>query len=156
MKKILLHAFGNPGRGDDGLGNEFINEMEGWIKLNNVRSISTESSYQLNIEDASDIAGYDIVIFVDASKAEIESYSYTPVQPQLQQTFTTHSISPSSLVALCKELYSIVPLVYLLQIKGYQWEFGEKISAKAAQNLKKALDFSKSTVLSYQNQEENV
>ena len=153
MKKILLHAYGNPGRGDDGLGNEFIKEIERWIAENNVHVIETDSSYQLNIEDASVIAEFDIVIFVDASKAEIESHSFTQIQPEATQSFTTHSLSLSSLLALCIELYGHSPLVYLLQIKGYQWEFGEGLSTDASKNLENALEFAKSIVLGFRNQD---
>ena len=153
MKKILLHAYGNPGRGDDGLGNEFIEEIERWITENNVPAVTTDSSYQLNIEDASIISEFDIVIFVDATRAEIESHSLTPIQPQAAQAFTTHSLSPSSLFALCKELYNRSPLVYLLQIKGYQWEFGAGLSVQAKENLKNALRFSFGLISDFQNQE---
>jgi len=97
VKKILLHAYGNPGRGDDGLGNEFIKELDRWIAEHKLQLITTDSNYQLNIEDASVIAEYDVVIFIDASKAEIDTYSYVQIQPQATQSFSTHSISPSSL-----------------------------------------------------------
>jgi hydrogenase maturation protease len=153
MKKILLHAYGNPGRGDDGLGNEFIKEIERWLAENNLDVVTTDSSYQLNIEDASIIAEFDIVIFIDATRAEIESHSFTQIQPQATQTFTTHSISPSSLFALCKELYTRSPLVYLLQIKGYQWEFGVGLSVQAKENLEHALKFSFDLISDFQNQE---
>lgn len=153
QKKILLYAYGNPGCGDDGLGNAFIERMEKWIKEENLQSISTDSGYQLNIEDAASIANYDVVIFVDASKAEIDSYSFSKVQPEPQQTFTTHFVSPSTLVLLCQELYKRLPLVYLLQVKGFQWEFDERLSEKAQENLEKALKFAQKTIIDFQNQE---
>lgn len=153
MKKILLHAYGNPGRGDDGLGNEFIVAMERWIKQNHLSTVITESSYQLNIEDAADIIHYDVVIFIDASSADIEPYDFSKVYPESHTTFTTHAVSPASLLALCMELYTHHPLVYLLQIKGYEWEFREGLSAKAQENLQKSLQFAQRTILDFQNQE---
>lgn len=153
MKKILLHAYGNPGRGDDGLGNEFITNMERWIADAGITNVATESSYQLNIEDAAAIADFDITIFVDASRADGEPFLFAPIQPNPAQSFTTHSVSPASLLALCRELYGRTPLVYLLQIKGYHWEFGEGLSPEAAQNLEKSLIFAKSAIAGFQNQE---
>ena len=153
QKKILLYAYGNPGRGDDGLGNAFIERIDQWIKEKNLQSISTDSSYQLNIEDAASIANFDVVVFVDASKANIDSYSFSKVQPEPQQTFTTHSVSPSTLVLLCQELYNKLPLVYLLQVKGFRWEFGEQLSEKALENLEKALEFAQKAIIDFQNQE---
>lgn len=153
MKKILLHAYGNPGRGDDGLGNKFIEAMEQWIRENDIHGIAADSSYQLNIEDASVMAEYDIVIFIDASKGDIDSYAFEKVAPQSSQSFSTHSVSPSALLALCGELFNHTPLVFLLQIKGYEWEFGEGLSDKAVKNLQKAIKFLQSTVVDFQKQE---
>ena len=153
MKKILLHAYGNPGRRDDGVGNECISIIERWIQEKDLTHITTDSSYQLNIEDASIMAEYDVVIFIDASKGDIESYSFEPVAPQTSQSFSTHSVSPSALLALCGELFNYTPLVYLLQIKGYEWEFGEGLSQKAVENLHNAIKFLQSTVIEFQNRE---
>lgn len=153
VKKILLHAYGNPSRGDDGLGNKVIEAMEQWIRENDIHGIAADSSYQLNIEDASVMAEYDIVIFIDASKGDIEAYSFDPVVSQPSQSFSTHSVSPSALLALCGELFNRTPLVYLLQIKGYEWEFGEGLSDKAVNNHQKAINFLQSTVVDFQKQE---
>lgn len=152
MKKILLHAYGNPGRGDDGLGHAFIGEMEEWITRNSLKSISTDSNYQLNVEDVAEMIHYDIVIFIDASTAEIDSYSFAAVQPAPHTSFTTHSISPASLLSLCMELYTHHPLVYLLQIKGYQWDFKEGLSENATRDLQNAVKFAQAMILKFQNQ----
>lgn len=150
VKKILLHAYGNPGRSDDGLGNECIGMIERWIREKDLSHVDTDSSYQLNIEDASVMAEYDVVIFIDASKGDIESYSFVPVTPQPSQSFSTHSVSPFALAALCRELFHRVPLVYLLQIKGYEWGFGEGLSPNASKNLEKAISFLKLTIHDFQ------
>ena len=152
-KKILLHAFGNSGRGDDGLGEEFIRKVYPWIEKNDLHLIDTESSFQLNIEHASTMADHDIVVFVDASKSDIPSYSFSQIFPESQHSFTSHLISPSVLLRVCTELYNRSPLVYLLQIKGYQWEFGEGLSTNASKNLQIALEFVKLTIVDFQNQE---
>lgn len=141
MKRILLHAFGNPGRNDDGLGNECIEALDAWIKQNKFQSVATNSSFQLNVEDCADIIHYDVVVFIDASKEEIESFSFAPVTPESHLTYTTHSVTPSSLLALCMELYTHHPAVYLLQIKGFEWEFKEGLSDAAKKNLEKAITF---------------
>ena len=149
MKKILLHAYGNPGRRDDGVGNECIAIIERWIQEKDLKYITTDSSYQLNVEDASIMAEYAIVIFIDASKGDIDSYTFEPVVPKTSQSFSTHSVSPSALLALCGELFNRAPLVYLLQIKGYEWEFGEGLSQKAVENLHNAINFLQSTVIEF-------
>lgn len=56
-------------------------------------------------------------------------------------------MSPSSVLALCRELYGKEPDAFLLSIKGYSWEFGEEISRRARENLDKALVFFKRILL---------
>lgn len=153
MKKILLHAYGNPGRCDDGLGDAFITAIEQWLKQHRIASVSTTSSFQLNVEDAADVVHYDYVIFVDASKGESEPFSFVEVRPSPHSSFTTHSLSAESVLSLCMELYTHHPTVYQLQIKGYEWGIGEGLSQKAQKNLHNAIEFAKKTVRDFSNQE---
>jgi hydrogenase maturation protease len=139
-ERILIYAYGNPGRQDDGLGNRFVEEFGKWIRSQDIEGIELESNYQLNIEDSLIIAGKDIVIFVDASNEDIEDIHFSPVEPsEGRSEFTTHAASPSFVLALCIQLYDKHPKTYLLQIRGYEWEFKEGISEKAEKNLEKAL-----------------
>jgi len=141
-ERILIYAYGNPGRQDDGLGNRFAEELGKWINDKNIQGIETESNYQLNIEDSLTIADKDIVIFVDASNEDIEDILFSVVEPsEGKSEFTTHSASPAFVLALCIRLYDKHPKAYLLQIRGYEWEFKEGLSAKAEKNLQKALEF---------------
>jgi len=69
-KRVLIYGYGNPGRQDDGLGNEMVNMIQKWIETHHLTCMETDSNYQLNIEDAEKIAPWDIVVFVDATKEE--------------------------------------------------------------------------------------
>jgi hydrogenase maturation protease len=146
-KRILIYAFGNPGRQDDGLGNRFVEELEPWLKENGHDQVTTESNYQLNIEDADNIKDMDIVVFVDASTEDIGDYHLGLVEPsEGRSEFTMHAASPAYILALCIKLYQKYPETYLLQIRGYEWEFLEKLSPRAEQNLSQALGFIKERI----------
>jgi len=140
VKKILIYGYGNPGRQDDGLGNAFIQRLEEWANEKQLTGFEFDSNYQLNIEDAANIAGKDLVVFVDASEEEIEDFILTPVNEATKVTFTTHAASPGYIVNLCRELYNKIPATYMLHIRGYEWEFKEGLSAKAENNLEKSLE----------------
>ncbi len=143
-ERILIYAYGNPGRQDDGLGNRLIEELDKWIENQGIEGIELESNWQLNIEDALKIAEKDTVIFVDASNENIEDIDFSTVEPsEGKSDFTTHSASPSFILALCIQLYGKYPKTWLLQIRGYSWEFKEGLSEKAEKNLLKALEFLK-------------
>ena len=139
--KILIHAYGNPGRGDDGVGNAFIEMCQPWLSSEYAHHVTIESSYQLNVEDAYTMSEFDIVVFVDATKDEKWDYSFTKILPESQSPFTTHSMLPSGVLYLCNELYGKQPDTFLLQIKGYEWEMLEGLSEHAERNLWKAFHF---------------
>lgn len=141
--KILVYGYGNPGREDDGLGYELVKRLEEWSAAEEMTGIEFDCNYQLNIEDAEKISGKDLVIFVDASTEDIEDYLLTEVTGERDVSFTTHAASPGYIVKLCQELFEKVPKVYLLHIKGYQWEFKEGLSEKAENNLTKAYSYIK-------------
>ncbi len=138
---ILVYGYGNPGRSDDGLGIEFTQRFESLTKNKKEVHWSFDSNYQLNIEDADALAGNDIVIFADASEEEIDDFCISLVDAKSEMSFTTHAASPGYIVHLCEKLFNKRPVVYLLHIKGYDWEFKEGLSEKAVQNLQKALDY---------------
>ena len=147
-ERILIYAYGNPGRQDDGLGNRFVEELEKWVRDNQISGIEFESNYQLNIEDAANISDKDIVIFADASEEEIEDIHFSVIEPSGGKSeFTTHAASPSFVLALCIQLYNKHPKTFLLQIRGYEWDFKEGLSERAEKNLEKALEFLKGITL---------
>jgi len=141
--QILIYGYGNPGRQDDGLGIEFVNRLEQWVSELGLSGFEFENNYQLNIEDAEAIAGKDLVIFADASEEDIKDFCISLVDGEAKLSFTTHAASPGYIVKLCKELFNKNPLVLLVHIKGYEWEFQEGISEKATLNLEQALDYMK-------------
>jgi len=138
--KILIYGYGNPGRQDDGLGNAFVERLSAWVAEQKLKGFEFDSNYQLNIEDADAIADKDIVIFIDASTEEIKDFLLTLVNPEAKVSFTSHSASPGYIAQLCRELYGKNPAVYLLHIKGYQWEFMEGLTEKAKINLEISLE----------------
>ena len=147
---ILVYGYGNPGREDDGLGIELVRRLEAWVNQTGISGITFDSNYQLNIEDAEIISQKDVVIFADASTEDIDDFILTEVTGESEATFTTHAASPGYILKLCTDLFGKFPHVYLLHIKGYQWEFCESISDKAEINLQKAFEFMKDYLVNLQ------
>lgn len=134
---IYVYGFGNPGRQDDGLGPAIIEKLEN----EKIQGIKTDCNYQLNIEDADNIAGCEFVIFVDASIDADEPFSFRRIEPAAEITFTTHSMSPESVIALCTDIHGSAPEAYVLAIRGYEWEFLEGLSPEAENNFHDAYRF---------------
>lgn len=134
---IYVYGFGNPGRQDDGMGPAIIDRLVS----DNISGIITDSNYQMNIEDAHNISQCDTVIFIDASLDAEEPFSFYKIEPSAEITFSTHTMAPESVIALCKDLYDKDMEAYVMAIKGYEWEFMEGFTPKAVENFDKAYIF---------------
>ena len=136
--KILVLAYGNPGRRDDGLGPALAAALE---RLD-LPGVTIDSDYQLTVEDAAAIAEHDVVVFADADCAGPEPFTFRRVVPEAGVGFSSHSVSPQGVLGLAAGLLGAQPTGYVLGIRGYEFnEFGEGLSARAEANLAAALRF---------------
>jgi hydrogenase maturation protease len=133
--KILVLGYGNPGRQDDGLGPAAAGALcrLGW------RNVTTVDDYQLNIEDALDIAAHDIVWFVDAAKTGFAPFSVQHVRPSATLEFTSHLLRPAALLAIAQGYCKRAPPAFLLGIRGYEFAFAETLTPGGRANLRAAL-----------------
>ncbi|MFC1607509.1 hydrogenase maturation protease [Candidatus Latescibacterota bacterium] len=135
---ILVIGFGNPAREDDGIGPAVAEEIE---KLA-IDGIEVDADYQLTVEDAAAVAEHDAVVFVDASIEGDEPYTFTPLAPKREETFSSHSVSPEGVMGLARDLFDSDANGYMLGIRGYSFEmFTEKMTGQAHENMIKAIDF---------------
>ena len=139
--RILVYGYGNPGRQDDGLGIALVSQLQKWAEKVGREDIRFDNNYQLNIEDADAISAHDLVIFADASEEDIEDFCLSVVDGDGKLSFTTHAASPAYILKLCQELFQKNPLVLLLHIKGYEWNFREGLSERAEENLQAAYEY---------------
>jgi len=128
---------GNPGRGDDGLGPEFISSLES-AKFS---GLTLEANFQLQVEDALLFSEHELVIVVDALKAGSRPFTFKKIKPSRNYSFSTHTLSPEVVVYLSQTLYQRKPEGYVLGIRGYDFQIGEGLSLKARENLRTALSF---------------
>ena len=140
-RSILIYGYGNPGRQDDGLGVALVEELEAWAQAEGISGVVFDSNYQLNAEDALAVAESRKIVFVDAAKAGEAPFEFRPLFPQNEIAFSTHAMSPESVLALAAELYGKKPPAWLLAIRGYAWEPNEAPTAAALANLAAARDF---------------
>jgi hydrogenase maturation protease len=133
--RVLVFGYGNPGREDDGLGPLAAAEIERmqWPH------VIARANYQLVIEDAVDVAEADVVWFIDSARTGPEPYQFRQLSPSSEIAFTSHIVKPEVVLALARGYYHKSPAAYLLGIRGYQFEFVERITDRARRNLSEAL-----------------
>jgi hydrogenase maturation protease len=134
--RILVYGYGNPGRQDDGVGIALVDELE--AAAGGRENLRFDRDYQLNVEHAWEASRHDVVVFVDASRDQSEGFRFRPVRPAHRTSFTTHAMSPESVLALCRDLYGARPSAHLLTVRGYSWEPNATMTAQARENLQAA------------------
>ncbi len=136
-RRVLVIGFGNPARGDDGLGPALVERLEALA----VEGVTTESDYQLTIEDAALVAEHDVVVFVDAARDADDAFYFRALEATNETGGSSHSVSPGQVLAIAKACFGKAPRAYLLGIRAHRLDdFVERLSFEAKQDLEKAIE----------------
>lgn len=129
----LIYGIGNVGRQDDGLGWAVVD----WLEAESLYpQAEMQRHYQLHLEDADLISRKKRVLFIDATKdASVKSFTLERVEPKMDFSFTSHAISIPSIMATCQQCFQRLPEVYVLAIRGYEWELQMGLTQRAKRNL---------------------
>ena len=148
--KVLLYGFGNPARGDDGLGPALAAAIEELA----IPNITVDANYQLTVEDAADIAGYDAVVFADAATQGPPPFWFSRIDDSTIELagraigWTSHSVSPVQVVALARGMFASKVVAYTLGIRGYEFaDLDEALSSPAIDNLTEAVTFARKALV---------
>lgn len=126
MAKALVIGYGNPLRGDDGLGWHAVRLLEG-VAL--AREAEVLARHQLMPELAQPASEAAAVIFVDAAGEGVPGrLQWRRVAPQAGPASFTHHLSPEALLGMAKELYGRCPQAFVVSVVGGDFECGEDLS----------------------------
>lgn len=129
----LIYGIGNVGRQDDGLGWAFVDWLEGQGRCPNAE---TQRNYQLLLEDAELISTKRRVLFIDATKdAAVTSFTLERAAPKMDFSFTSHAISIPAIMATCQQCFECLPEVYVLAIRGFEFDLELGLTPAAQRNL---------------------
>jgi hydrogenase maturation protease len=139
--RLVVLGWGNPSRGDDALGPEFLARAEPLAQYAPCDALFV-TDFQLQPEHSSDLLGRDLALFVDASTTAPAPFLFCAVAPTRDRTFTSHAMSPGALLTACADAFSSpLPAGFLLAIRGDRFELGDGISPAARANLGRAVAF---------------
>jgi len=140
---ILIFTWGNPSRGDDALGPALYDQLETHKRESGeLPEVELLTDFQLQIEHAVDLEGRDCIIFVDASVSCEEPYEMERLEAERDDTFTTHAMSPASLLSVYRQVNDHErPPAFLLTIRAYEFGLGKEMSAQAEANLQEVVKY---------------
>lgn len=127
----LVIGYGNPLRGDDGLGPEVARRV-GEIISGTALEILTP--HQLAPELAEPVSRARLVIFVDARLGEIAG-AWTSEEIKPADTLPpaiTHHLTPPVLLAYARALYGACPRALAVSVVAASFECGEQLSPAVA------------------------
>lgn len=152
MRRTLVCGFGNPYRRDDGVGRAVVNALrERWGRpplapaddgLSDLgHALDTVALHQLVPELAETLAGYDLVIFVDAHVGNVpEAIREERLQAAHRTPFVYHQTHPATVLALAQQMHGRAPAGVLLSLRGYDFDFGEGLSPETAALVPRAVE----------------
>jgi hydrogenase maturation protease len=124
------------------LGPEIVEELE-QLRL---PGLTLDADYQLSIEHAADLGQSDKVIFVDAAVKGPEPFEVKRLKASRNIEFTSHTLGPEAVLAICQDTYQHTPEALLVAVRGYSFEFAEGLTDRARQNKRKALEYIKNQI----------
>jgi len=126
MAKTLIIAYGNPLRGDDGLGWHVARLLAGIAPGRNAEVITC---HQLMPELAQQISEAPTVVFVDAaSEGPPGRLDWRRAEPKDGPAAFAHHVSPESLLDMAKKLYGHNPQAFVVSVVGETFACGEELS----------------------------
>jgi hydrogenase maturation protease len=141
MTRIVVLAWGNPSRGDDGLGPALAARIE-TAAARFGRDVRVETDFQLQPEHAADLVDCDAAIFVDAAIDAPEPFGFRRLTPARDRTFTTHAMSPEAVLAAYRDAFGAEPPpAYALAIRGDSFDLGTGLSLAAMDRMEDAAAF---------------
>ena len=127
--KILVIAYGNPLRGDDGFGwhlAQTLNDL-------NLEHLEVITQHQLMPELAEIMAQSRAVIFVDASLEVLAGRIVVrELEPNCSTESLTHHLEPEHLLGLTRALFGRVPRAHLISVGISSLGFSEHLSPEVS------------------------
>jgi hydrogenase maturation protease len=130
MPGALIIGYGNPLRGDDGLGwhvaDQLARKVDGFAKVLVV--------HQLTPELTESVSEADLVIFVDACHdGQPGSWRCEKIGPDLEmsQSFT-HDFTPMRLLGYASSLFDAEPAAWLISAAAGSFDYGAALTPAVA------------------------
>jgi len=133
MARVLIIAYGNPLRCDDGLAWRAAQDLSRLPLRDDVEIITC---HQLTPELAFPIRSASRIIFLDAARTGAPGQLVSvPLQPLPEFSSSTHHCSPAAILSLARELYGVTPEAILLSVCGHCFDLGETLSSEVFETL---------------------
>lgn len=138
MPRVLIIAYGNPLRSDDGVAWRAAEALRQTLSSN---EIVIACLHQLAPELAETVSRFAYIIFIDAVSSpesipgEIRVEELGSKTPADSASRFSHALSPHAVIRLAETLYGAKPRAFAVTVAGEKFDHGEELSAAVASAL---------------------
>jgi hydrogenase maturation protease len=139
VRRPLIVGYGNPLRGDDGLGPLAAALLADDPRLRGARVLQR---HQLTPELTADVAEASLVVLIDVNVVdEAGAVSVRrPGETAGSGSGSSHNAEPQDLIALARALWDASPAVFIVSVGAASLELGEDLSAPVLRALPAVVD----------------
>jgi hydrogenase maturation protease len=132
MPRVLIIAYGNPLRSDDGVAWRAAEQLQRKFPGQEVK---IQTLHQLSPELAESISRSELTIFIDAASSpansgEVQVQPLDSDAPSTEAPRLFHSLTPIAVLAMAKQLYGARPKAFSVTATGENFEHGEQLSPR--------------------------
>ena len=141
VPRILIVAYGNPLRCDDGVAWRAADVLEGKFPESEVEMLRL---HQLAPEVADTVRQRELVLFVDAACVD-DVENTRPGEISVSEVFGretserpshfSHAYSPAKLLGFARELYRATPKAFVITLAGGDFSHGDSLSGPVSSAL---------------------
>jgi hydrogenase maturation protease len=131
-------AFGNPRRGDAGVGPYVARQLDRHI--HQMPDVGLCTLTQLDLTLLEEVHAADHLIFVDACLQEIKNgLQWSPVEPELNGwAMDSQDLTPKVFLGLLQLLYQRNPTAWVVTVQARNFDLGEELSSEARRDADRA------------------
>lgn len=123
---VMVFTWGNPSRGDDGVGPWFAD----WMRQPTQLQATLVEDFQLQVEHLLDCQQGELLLFIDAGCDGGRDFQFEEVAATDDIAHTSHALTPAQLLGQYRRVFkTLPPPAFQLTIAGSTFELGQPMSA---------------------------
>jgi hydrogenase maturation protease len=138
---VAVFGIGNRSRGDDAAGPMLLDRLQAWLDAQGLSDqFDLFEEYQLQVENALDLAGRRLALFIDACHDAPGPVTFGPVgATAIHAGPSTHALSPGAVLAVFMRVTGEgPPPSFVLGVRAAEFGLGEAPSESSREAMEEA------------------
>ena len=144
---VAIFAVGNRSRGDDAAGPLLLERLRDWLGTQGLaREFDLFEEYQLQVENALDLEGRRLALFIDACRDTEAPCGLCAVRATgMQAGHSTHALTPGAVLGVYLRVTGEAPPpAFVLGVRAREFGLGTPLSEGAREAMEEALSLLRS------------